>query len=153
MIWIPYNHTRKCILITKTKTQFYEFLAVMCCISLNMHILRALSKFKISIIKIPKDSLYIFLVLNAVFITVYHIKAVQDNISAKSIPIGLQNIKLYTHFLHLYLMFFPWQLNPTRPGGAILPPNLWEALKQELFESVIYNFLTIPKYVYTMTSS
>ena len=31
--------------------------------------------------KIPKDSLFIFLVLNAVFITVYHVKAVQDDIS------------------------------------------------------------------------
>ena len=33
-------------------------------------------------------------------------------------------------------------------GGQYCPPNLWEAFKQKLFESVIYNFLTIPKYVY-----
>ena len=44
-------------------------------------------------------------------------------------------------------------LNPIRRGGQYCPPNLWEALKQKLFESVIYNFLTIPKYVYTLTSN
>ena len=32
-------------------------------------------------------------------------------------------------------------------GGQYCPLNLWEALKQKLFGSVIYNFLTIPKYV------
>ena len=52
-----------------------------------MDILRALAKFKIFIMKIPKDSLFILLVLNAVFITVYLVKAVQDDIAAKTIPI------------------------------------------------------------------
>ena len=42
--------------------------------------------FKIFIIKIQKDSLLIFLVLNSVFITVYHVKAVQDDISVKLFP-------------------------------------------------------------------
>ena len=42
---------------------------------------------KIFIIKIPKDSLFIFLGLNAVFITVHHDKAVHDDISAKAVPI------------------------------------------------------------------
>ena len=37
--------------------------------------------------KIPKDSLVIFLVLNAVFITIYLVKAVKDDISAKTFPI------------------------------------------------------------------
>ena len=37
--------------------------------------------------KIPKDSLFIFLVLNAFFITVNHVKAVQDDISTKTVPI------------------------------------------------------------------
>ena len=52
-----------------------------------MHIHRALSKYKIFIIKNQKDSLYILLVLNAVFITVYHVKDVQDEKDAKTIPI------------------------------------------------------------------
>ena len=30
---------------------------------------------------------------------------------------------------------------------------IWEVLKQNLFESVIYNFLTLLKYVYTLTSN
>ena len=55
--------------------------------TLNMHNLRALSKFKIFILNISKDLLYIFFILNAVFITVYHVKAVQDDISAKTISI------------------------------------------------------------------
>ena len=67
------------------KTNFMS--SWLCGNSLNMHILRALSKFKIFIIKIPKDSLDMFLILNAVFIAVYHVKAVQDDISAKTIPI------------------------------------------------------------------
>ena len=42
-------------------------------------------------IKIPKDSLFIVLVLNAVLINVYHVKAVQDDISAKTVPIGFHH--------------------------------------------------------------
>ena len=44
---------------------------------------------KILIIKIPKDSLFIFFNLNAVYITVYsyHVKAVHDDISSKTVPI------------------------------------------------------------------
>ena len=48
-------------------------------------------KFKIFIIKIPKDSLFTFLVLNVVFNPLYHVKAVQDDISAKAVPIWLQH--------------------------------------------------------------
>ena len=70
-----------------TKIEFYEFLVVMCCNSLNVHILRSLEKLIIFIIKIPKDLHFIFFFLNAVFITVYHVKAVQDDISAKAVPI------------------------------------------------------------------
>ena len=62
-----------------TKCHFYEFLVVICSISLK--------KLKIFIIKIPKDSLFIFLVLHAVIVTFYHVKVVQDDISAKSVPI------------------------------------------------------------------
>ena len=40
----------------------------------------SLLKSKNFIIKIPKDSRFLFLVLNAVFIIVYHVKAVQDDI-------------------------------------------------------------------------
>ena len=61
----------------------------MCCISLNIHVLQSLLTYKIFIIKIPKKFLYIFLVLNAVFINAYHIILVQDDISAKTIPIWL----------------------------------------------------------------
>ena len=41
------------------------------------------------------DSLFIFLVLNAVFITVYHVKSVQDDISAKTVPIWLHHTATY----------------------------------------------------------
>ena len=44
-------------------------------------------QFKIFIIKIQRDSLFIFLVLNSVLITVYHVKAVRDDITAKTVPI------------------------------------------------------------------
>ena len=53
-------------------------------LSLNMLILRALSKFQIFIRKIPKDLPYIFLVLNAVF-TVYHVKAVYKTTSPQKL--------------------------------------------------------------------
>ena len=72
---------------SSTKAQFYEFLVVMCCISINMQILQSLLIFKIFIIKIAKDSLSMSLVLNSVFITVYHVKAVRDDISTKPVPI------------------------------------------------------------------
>ena len=53
----------------------------------NIHILQSLLKIKIFIIKIPTDLLFTCLVFNAVFIILYHVKAVQDDISAKSVPI------------------------------------------------------------------
>ena len=57
----------------------------MCFISFNMHILKSLLKLKNFIIKIPADSFsYMYLVLYAVFITVYHVKAIQDDISTKN---------------------------------------------------------------------
>ena len=54
---------------------------------------------------------------------------------------------------YLSLIFTPQSLLTILglEGGGVLPPNLWEALMQKLFESLIYNFLTIPKYVYTLT--
>ena len=63
----------------------------MWCISLNMNPLQLFFKFKIFIIKIPTDSIFIHLVLNAVCLsaTVYHVKADQYDISAKTIPIWL----------------------------------------------------------------
>ena len=51
-----------------------------------MHILQSLPRFKIFIINSPKDSLYMFLVSNVVFITVYHVKAVQDESPQKLFP-------------------------------------------------------------------
>ena len=70
-----------------TKTQFYEFLVLLCFISLIMHFLQSFLKFKIFIIKILRYLLFILLVLNTVFIPVEHVKAVQDDISAKTVPI------------------------------------------------------------------
>ena len=43
------------------KTQFYELLVVMCCISLNMHFYQSLLKNKIFMIKIPRYLFLIFL--------------------------------------------------------------------------------------------
>ena len=57
---------------TSTKTKFYEFLVVVV--------------FLLSLIEDPKDLLFIFLVLNAIFMTLYHVKAVQDDIFAKLLP-------------------------------------------------------------------
>ena len=37
--------------------------------------------------KILKDSHFMILVENAVFITAYHVEAVKDDISAKTVPI------------------------------------------------------------------
>ena len=56
------------------KPNYMSFVAVMCRISLNMHILQSFLKLKIFLIKIPKDSLFIFLVLNTVCITVRHLR-------------------------------------------------------------------------------
>ena len=56
IILILYNIIRKCILTQQysTTTQSYEFLVNMCCISLNMHFLQSLLKFKNFIITISR---------------------------------------------------------------------------------------------------
>ena len=72
------------------KPTFFEPLVVMCYISLKKYFSITL-KFKIFITKIPRDSLFIFLVFNAVFVTLYHVKAVEDDISAKTVPIWLHH--------------------------------------------------------------
>ena len=59
----------------------------MCCISLKMYFLLPLLKFKILIITVPRYWLLILLVLNTVFMPLFHVKAVQDDIPAKSVPI------------------------------------------------------------------
>ena len=56
-----------------------------------MHILQSLLKSKIFTLKNPKDSRFIFLVLNAVFINALHVKAVQDDIYAITVPIWLRH--------------------------------------------------------------
>ena len=53
-----------------------------------MHILQSLLKKNLHN-KITKRLFVIFLVLNAVFITIYLVNAVQDDNSAKSVPIRL----------------------------------------------------------------
>ena len=62
----------------------------MCYISLSTHT-QSLLTFKIFIIKIKKIDHDIFLVLNATSITLYHIKAIQDDISAKTVPVWLHH--------------------------------------------------------------
>ena len=74
-----------------TKTQFYEFLVVESCISLYMHFLQSLLKFKIFRIEGRKYLLFIYLVENAAFIPIYHVKAVQDDISIWTIAQWLRN--------------------------------------------------------------
>ena len=67
-------------------TQFYELLIVMCCISLNMHFLQSISKFKIFKIKIP-DILFAYVVV----ILICHFRAIKDEISVKTVPIWLHH--------------------------------------------------------------
>ena len=61
LLWLLYANAYKHY--KSTKPQLYEFLVVMCYISLNMNFLQSLFKFEIFIIKIPQDSSFIFLVL------------------------------------------------------------------------------------------
>ena len=68
-------------IIVGTKTRYYEFLVVESCISLYMHFLQSLSKFQIFRIEGRKYLLFLYLALNAVFIPIYHVKAVKDDIS------------------------------------------------------------------------
>ena len=80
MILILYNIIRKCIKdYTSTKTQFYELLVVMGCISLYIHFLPSLLKFKNFISNKLKRFAPHILVLITVFVTLYHVKAVQDS--------------------------------------------------------------------------
>ena len=88
----------------------------MCCIYLNMHILQSLLEFKISID--PKRFVFHFVVLNTVIITVYHVRTVQDDISAKTAPIWLHHtvlscrgkttLKFYFNnvLLYIYIIYY-----------------------------------------------
>ena len=98
---IYHNIIRKCILTNwiSTKTQYYDFLIVECCISLNMHFLKSLLKFKIFIIENCKYLLFIYLVKNATFPPTCHVKAVQDNISVETVSNFLSDC------ITLYLMW------------------------------------------------
>ena len=69
------------------KLNFFEFFCCYVLYFLKYAYSSITLKFKIFIIKIPKDLLCIYLFFYAVFITVYHFKAVQDDISAKTVPI------------------------------------------------------------------
>ena len=94
----------------------------MCCISLYMHIFQKPLKLKIFVIKMPKDLLFILMVLTAVFITVCRVKAVQDDISEKTIPISLH---------HTVLILFPkfWFEYSEK---IELPPQIWCLFKTYL---------------------
>ena len=84
------HYTKMHNITTVTLTPNFFLVYLLLCaafLSPNMHILQYLFKFKIFIIKIQKDSLFLFLVLNAALITAYHAKAVQDDISAETVLI------------------------------------------------------------------
>ena len=98
----------------------------MCCISLNMHILSSLLKLKIFIIKISKDSIFIFLVLNAVFITVYHVRFGQDDISARTAPCVASHCITFTKDM-ITLWYFavsPFQ-HITNMGNTYMDHNIY----------------------------
>ena len=56
-----------------------------------MHIPELLLKFQIFMIKLPKYLPFKFLASNAFFSIIFHIKAAQDDISAKTVPISLHH--------------------------------------------------------------
>ena len=92
-----------------------KYIWVPCCYvlhSLNVHFLQLLLYFEIFIIKIPKYLLFIFFVSNAI-ILVWPVKAVQDYIFAKTIPIWLHHTvdDWRKYFFLLYLHFAELQLN------------------------------------------
>ena len=105
MIIILYNIIQKCLLTIykSAKTKFYEFLVVLCFFSLNMNILQSLWRSKIFIIKIQKDSFFIFCsVLNAVFINVYTMVKLSET-KTPQILFPSDCITLYVDFLVLTL--------------------------------------------------
>ena len=85
------NIIRKCILKLQKHWNPMLWLLVFLCFFKYAYYSLTLRLHKIFIVKIPKDSRFIFLVLNAVFITVFHVEAVQDDISAKYFPIWLHH--------------------------------------------------------------
>ena len=74
-----------------TKTQFHEFLVVMCFITLKIHILLIHLKFKKFKIKFPKYSIFMFFLKCPLHHCVCNVKAVQEDIYAKTIPIWLHH--------------------------------------------------------------
>ena len=64
------------------KENMFGFLFYECCISLNMHFLQSLLECSIFFIQVRK---YLILIYLAVFGPMYNVKAVQDDISSKTI--------------------------------------------------------------------
>ena len=95
MILILYENALKHY--DSTKIHFYEFLVVVLDFLLYIYAF-ALITLKIKIFIIPKDSFFTFLILNAVFITVYHVKAVQHLCKGRS------------HCSHVHFSPNRWQL-------------------------------------------
>ena len=82
----------------------------MCCISLNIHFLYHFwNIYKIFIKEIPRYLLFILLVWNTVLISVWHVKAVQDDISAKIDPLIDRVFKDVLQRSHFYIIIW---LNP-----------------------------------------
>ena len=81
-------HTYRVAYLQSSITQFYEFLVLYCCITLDM----CISLLRIFMIKIQKYLLFIY---NAVYIARCLVNAHQDNVSAKTVPIRLHHTVLY----------------------------------------------------------
>ena len=86
MIIILYNIYSKMHL-----TQFFFSYVSLCAVFLLICIIIIAYTLHILIVKLPKYLLSIFLALNAFFIHICYVKAVQDDISAKCVPIRLHD--------------------------------------------------------------
>ena len=96
---------------------------LLCMYILNIHFLQSLQNLIIIIIiKISTYLLFIFLVLNAAFNPVWHVKAVQDYISIKTVPIWMH----HTVSGFIYYAIYPGNRLIVYPGMYIVYPlNLY----------------------------
>ena len=120
-----------------------------CCITLNMHIFKSLLKSKIFIVKLPKDSLLIFLVWNFVFATLYHFKAVQNDISSKTVPSNCITlyiiIKIFIIKIETYFLLYIWSKMSISFLNVML--KLSKTMNNEHFNETLISF--IPPYIFS----
>ena len=133
IILIPHKITQKCIL---TLQKYWNPISWVPCCYVLYFFKYAYSSNTLKILKFhnkdPNGFAIIFLVLNAVFITEYHSKAVQDDISEKNFLIWLH----HTVYIRVFkipkrnIMLFLWRLNwhrnpawqitwPVMPGTGV----------------------------------